>query len=133
VRVFLHFDNRFGALQLLLQTFDLAAQVRILEGERIGVDAAFLRGEPISEALRALPTPRGEMRGVQAFPPNQCATLRRGRASVGFVQDALLVFRSVLAALGFWSDLGVRVNGRLVSILRHVGASGVPRPHLTLN
>ena len=116
----MNLDNRFGALQLLLQVFDLAAQLRIVERERIGFDPTFLRGESIQDAASALPTPRGEMRGVQSFPPNQCATLRRGRASVGFVQEALLVFSGELAALGFRSDLGVRPSSRLGSILRHV-------------
>jgi hypothetical protein len=62
VRLFLNLDNRFGALQLLLQVFDLAAQLRILERERIGFDPALFRGESIQDTVSALPTPRGEMR-----------------------------------------------------------------------
>jgi hypothetical protein len=62
VKFFLNLDNRFGTLQLLLQVFDLAAQLRIFERERIGFDPALFRGESLQDAVSALPTPRGEMR-----------------------------------------------------------------------
>jgi hypothetical protein len=58
----LNLDNRFGALQLLLQVFDLGAQLRIFKCARIGFDPALFRGESIQDTVRALPTPRGEMR-----------------------------------------------------------------------
>ena len=59
---FLNLDNRFGALQLLLQAFDLVVELSVFERERIGLDSALFRGESIQDTVRALPTPRGEMR-----------------------------------------------------------------------
>jgi len=108
VKFFLNLDNRLGALELLLQPFDLAAQLRVFERKRIGLDAALFRSESIQDTLRTLLSPRGEMRRVESFAANQCTALRRRRASVRFVQDALLVFRGELAVFGFRSDLGVR-------------------------
>ena len=104
----MNLDNRFGALQLLLQAFDLVVELSIFERERIGFDPAFFRGESVQDAVRTLASPHREMRRVQSFPANQCATLRRRRAGIRFVQDALLVFSAELAVLGFRSDLGVR-------------------------
>ena len=108
MKFFLNLDNRFGALQLLLQAFDLVAQVRVFERKWIRLDPALFRGESVQDTVRALASPRREMRRVQSFPANQCATLGWRRAGIGFVQDALLVFSAELAVLGFRSDLGVR-------------------------
>ena len=108
VKLFLDIDNRLGTVELLLQLRNLATELCIFECERIGLDPALFRSESIQDAVSALTTPRGEMRRVQSFPANQCATLGRGCARVRFVQDALLVFSGELAVLGFRSDLWVR-------------------------
>jgi hypothetical protein len=108
VKFFLNLDDRFGALQLLFQALDLVLELSVFECKRIGLDTALFGGESLPDAVGALTTPRGEMRRVQSFPPNQCAPLRRRHTGIGFVQDPLLVFGGELAMLGFWPDLGVR-------------------------
>jgi hypothetical protein len=58
---FLNVDDRFGAVELLLQAFDLAAQLCIFERERIGLDPTLFRRQSIQDALGALTSPRCEV------------------------------------------------------------------------
>ena len=60
--IFLNLAHRCGTLELLLQAFDLAAQFRVFERKRIGLDPAFFRSESVQDALRALSPPHRQMR-----------------------------------------------------------------------
>ncbi len=108
MKFFLNLDDRFGALELLLQAFDLLAELGVFECERIGFDAALFRGESIQDPLSPLAPPGGEMRGVQSFSPHQGTPFGRGGAGIRFIQDAFLVLGSELAMPGFGPDLWVR-------------------------
>ncbi len=98
-------------MELHPQPFDLAAQLGVLGGERIGLGSPLLGAETFQDALVALAAPGREVGRVQALPAQERPTLRGVGARVGFVHDAALVLGAELTALRLGPDFWVGHGG----------------------
>src|SRR5579863_2476686 len=111
---FLDVDNEVRLTQIFGQARLLATQLLVLLIQRmaLGLRPALLRSQRFEDAVGPLTPPGGQQRGGQAFPAQESSdTASGGSGGLGFLQDALFVFRGVGAPLGFRDHFGIRPRG----------------------
>ena len=107
-------DDDFRFTQFFPEVLILALQLLVLIVERaaLGLGASFLWRQGLQDSRSALVSPRRQVRGVQAFPPEQGSDgsgLLFGLIGLG--QDSLLVLAREDAALRSGDDLGIWMAG----------------------
>jgi hypothetical protein len=111
-------DDQLSLLQLLVQTFVLPPQGSNLDfaGTLARFAATRLRRQRLQSALVSQPSPRGQLRGVQAFTTQQGAYLAALGTLVGFFDDAQFVGGAEASPNCLGHDFRFRLSDRLGAV-----------------